>query len=88
TESIRDATGPELDLEARARAGDFVGEFLRMGTEAAASTELLADLRSALRPLFSPSRTSVLPPPSDDDLRRWLEAARVRGAALLIQGEA
>lgn len=88
TESIRDDTSPDLDLDERARAEDFLGEFLRMGTEAAASADLLAELRAALTPLYSHARARFLPPPTDDDLRRILAAARIRGAGLLLRGEA
>ncbi len=80
-ESIRDATRPDVDLEARRAAPDFVGDFLRTvaGARRSASTtdpdeheRWTSTLRSSVAPLFDESQRG----------RRLLREARPDDAAL------
>jgi exonuclease SbcD len=80
-ESIRDATRPDVELETRRAAPDFVGDFLRTvaGARRSASTtdpdeheRWTALLRSAVAPLFDESQRG----------RRLLRGARPDDAAL------
>jgi exonuclease SbcD len=100
-ESIRDATRPEVDLDARRDAPDFVGDFLR--TVAAARRgerttdpdeheRWMATLRGAVAPLFDESQRGrrLLRDvrPDDADLTtELLDEAEALGIELLLVAE-
>ncbi|HSV74232.1 MAG TPA: DNA repair exonuclease [Chthonomonadales bacterium] len=101
-EDLRVETRPAIDLDHRASTQDFVGDFLRLAGGAANDSEALEALRKELAPLWGPSgparkaMAGASGPgagagralPSDDELRAWIERARVRGADLLVGEEA
>jgi DNA repair protein SbcD/Mre11 len=100
-ESIRDATRPEVDIEARRGAPDFVGDFLRTAAAARRSERTTdpeeherwhAGLRSAVAPLFDESqrgrRHLASARPSDDELvGELLDEAEALGLDLLLAAE-
>jgi DNA repair exonuclease SbcCD nuclease subunit len=100
-ESVRDVTRPEVDLESRRNAPDFVGDFLRTAAVARRSRsstdpdehERWASLlRSAVSPLFDESlrgrRHLAAGRPSDDALATELLAeAEALGVDLLLAAE-
>jgi DNA repair exonuclease SbcCD nuclease subunit len=100
-ESIRDATRPEVDLDARRDAPDFVGDFLRT-VAAARRSERTTDpeeherwttlLRSAVAPLFDESQRGrrMLRDARPDDAEltgALLEEAEAAGIELLLVSE-
>lgn len=98
-ESIRDATRPEIDVEARRDAPDFVGDFLRTVAAARRSGRTTdpeeherwqALLRESVRALFevAPRGRRYLSPPGDDTLvGALLDEAETRGLDLLVGAE-
>jgi exonuclease SbcD len=100
-ESIRDVTRPEIDLETRRDAPDFVGDFLRTAAAARRSARSTdpeeherwrSILRSAVAPLFDESlrgrRHLAQGRPSDDALAtELLTEAEALGADLLLAAE-
>ncbi|HSK93370.1 MAG TPA: DNA repair exonuclease [Candidatus Angelobacter sp.] len=100
-ESVRDATRPEVDLEARRGAADFVGDFLRT-VAAARRAERTTDpeeherwmgaLRGAVAPLFEEStrgrRLLASVRPDDEALvGELLDEAEALGIDLLLAAE-
>lgn len=100
-ESIRDGTRPEVDLEARRGAADFVGDFLRT-VAAARRAERTTDpdeherwmsaLREAVAPLFAEStrgrRLLAAVRPDDEALvGDLLDEAEALGVDLLLAAE-
>lgn len=100
-ESIRDATRPEVDLEARRDAADFVGDFLRTAAAARRSGRTTdpeeherwaALLRRAVAPLFDESQRGrrLLRDvrPDDEELAgAMLDEAEALGIDLLLAAE-
>jgi DNA repair exonuclease SbcCD nuclease subunit len=98
-ESIRDATRPEIDVEARRDAPDFVGDFLRTVAAARRSGRTTdpeeherwqALLRESVRALFevAPRGRRYLVPPSDEALvGAFLDGAETLGLDLLVGAE-
>ena len=98
-ESLTDATQPEVDLDARRSAQDFVGDFLRTVGEARRSERTTdpeaherwqALLRETIAPLFeqSPRGRRSLTAPSDADLvGPLLDEAESIGLDLLLRAE-
>jgi hypothetical protein len=100
-ESVRDGTRPEIDLEARRDAPDFVGDFLRTVATARRSRDSTDPdeherwrglLRSAVAPLFEESlrgrRHLAGARPSDEALATELLAeAESLGVDLLLAAE-
>jgi exonuclease SbcD len=101
TESIRDATRPEIDLEARRGAADFVGDFLRTvgaarraqrTTDPDEHERWMGALRQAVAPLYEEStrgrRLLAGVRPSDDALvGELLDEAEALGLDLLLAAE-
>ena len=99
-ESIVDQTRPEIDLEARRRAQDFVGDFLRV-TDTARRAAISTDpatyerwqgrLRGAVAPLYDAPRARrylAAHRPDDDALSgELLDAAETLALDLLVAGE-
>ena len=69
-ERLENRTRPTLDLEARARQGDFLAGLLSRAS--AADPE---ELRELLAPVFSGRRGALAEPPPNE-ARKWLEEAR------------
>jgi len=97
-ESIAVNTRPEIDLEIRRKAPDFVGDFLRRSAEVRQSIACLnpLDKRQELkkvisgylggRPEFN-KISFILEDMADDELFRLLEEAETIGLNLLVDGE-
>jgi DNA repair exonuclease SbcCD nuclease subunit len=81
TESVRIATGPELDLEALARTETVVADFVNLTKRALDDPALRQKLAESLAPLF---RRKELAPPDDARLREWIERAGSLGVDLLL----
>jgi DNA repair protein SbcD/Mre11 len=100
-ESIRDATRPDVDLESRREAPDFVGDFLRTAGAARRSARTTdpeeherwaAMLRSAVAPLFDESQRGrrilgASRPTEDDLVGAMLDEAEALGIDLLLAAE-
>ena len=81
TESVRVATGPELDLETLARTETVVSDFITLAKRAADDPDLRRKLMDSLQPLF---RRREIPPPDDARFREWIERAGTLGIDLLL----
>jgi DNA repair exonuclease SbcCD nuclease subunit len=81
TESVRVATGPELDLEALAKTETVVSDFLSLASRAADDPVLRQKLMDSLQPLF---RRKEISPPDDTRFREWIERAGSLGIDLLL----
>jgi len=82
TESVRIATGPELDFESIARTETLVSDFLKLADHALDDPELRQKLTDSLAPLF---RRKGAPPLDDARLREWVERAAAMGVDLLLE---
>ncbi len=80
-ESVRIATGPELDLESLARTESLVSDFVRLSQSALNDPELRRKLLDALTPLF---RRKEIGPIDDRRLCEWIEQAGAIGVDLLL----
>jgi DNA repair exonuclease SbcCD nuclease subunit len=79
---------PPLDLEARRAGQDFVADLLNLIEGYRKDPERITFLREHLKPLFQARRAHRhLEPPSDAQLRGWLEAAEAKCADLLTAEE-
>jgi hypothetical protein len=81
TESVRIATGPELDLQTLARTETVVSDFLKLTERALQDPALRMRLAESLAPLF---RRREMVPPDDARLREWIERAGNLGVDLLL----
>ena len=81
TESVRIATGPELDFEMIARTETIVSDFLDLARRASDDPTLRQKLNDSLMPLF---RRKEIAPPDDARFREWLERAGTLGVDLLL----
>ena len=81
-ESVRLATGPELDFESLARTETLVSDFLRLGERALQDPELRQRLADSLTPLF---RRKDMPALDDARFREWIERASALGVDLLLE---
>ncbi len=80
-ESVRIATGPELDLESLHRTETMVSDFLKLTDRALEEPELRQRLADSLTPLF---KRKDMPPPDEAKLREWIERASALGVDLLL----
>jgi len=80
-ESVRIATGPELDLESLARTETMVSEFLKVAERALEEPELRQRLADSLTALF---RRRDMPALDDGRLREWIARASALGVDLLL----
>lgn len=80
-ESVRIATGPELDFEALARTETMVSDFLKLTEQALENPEIRQRLADNLAPLF---RRRDMPALDDARLREWLQRASAMGVDLLL----
>lgn len=81
-ESVRIATGPELDLESLARTETMVSDFLKLTQRALEDAEFRAKLGDQLGSLF---RRREMKPFDDVRLREWIERASTMGIDLLLE---
>ena len=80
-ESVRIATGPQLDVESLARSETMVSDFLNLAGRALEDPELREKLAENLMSLF---RRRDMPPFDDARLREWIERASALGVDLLL----
>jgi hypothetical protein len=80
-ESVRIATGPELDFESLARTETMVSDFLKLTERALEDPELRQRLCDSLAPLF---RRRDMPVVDDVRMREWIERASALGVDLLL----
>jgi hypothetical protein len=80
-ESVRIATGAELDVESIARSETMVSDFLQLTERALTDPDMRQRLADALTPLF---RRREMPGPDDARLREWIERASAMGVDLLL----
>jgi exonuclease SbcD len=80
-ESVRIATGPELDLETIARTETMVSDFLKLTERAMEDPEMRQRMADSLAPLF---RRKDMPPIDDAKLREWIQRASALGVDLLL----
>jgi exonuclease SbcD len=81
-------TRPNVDLDARRGAQDFLGDLLRLIDGIRHSPDEIAGLRLVLTDLFQHGRAGkILEPPDDDTLRSLLEEAEIRCANLLLEDD-
>jgi DNA repair protein SbcD/Mre11 len=81
-ESVRIATGPQLDFEALTRTETLVADFLKLANRAIEDPELRKKLSDSLEPLF---RRRDMALPDDVKLREWVERATALGVDLLME---
>ena len=82
-ESVRIATGPELDLDSLLRTETMVSDFLKLSEHALENRESRQRLAENLMPLF---RRKEMPPIDDAKLCEWIERATAFGLDLLMDG--
>jgi DNA repair exonuclease SbcCD nuclease subunit len=80
-ESVRIATGPELDLESLARTETMVSDLLKLTERALEDPELRQRLADSIEPLF---RRKDMPVIDDARFREWIERASALGVDLLL----
>jgi len=80
-ESVRIATGPELDFDSLAQTETMVSDFLKLGERALEDPELRQRLSDCLAPLF---RRRDMPIIDDVRMRDWIERASALGVDLLL----
>jgi DNA repair exonuclease SbcCD nuclease subunit len=81
-ETVRIATGPELDFESVTRTETMVSDFLKLADRALEDPDLRQRLTDSLMPLF---RRREMPAIEDDRLRDWIERASALGVDLLLE---
>ena len=81
-ESVRIATGPEIDLESLARTETMVSDFLALTERALQDPEARQRLAESLMPLF---RRREMPRIDDSRLCDWIERASALGVDLLLE---
>ena len=80
-ESVRIATGPELDFESITRTETMVSDFLKLADRALEDPEMRQRLEDSLAPLFRRRDMAVV---DDTRLREWIERASAMGVDLLL----
>jgi exonuclease SbcD len=80
-ESVRIATGPELDFESLTRTETMVSDFLKLADRALEDPDMRQRLADSLAPLF---RRRDMPVVDDARLREWIERASAMGVDLLL----
>src|SRR5947208_4699285 len=81
-ESVRIATGPELDLESLARTETMVSDFLKLTERAMEDPEMRQRLAGSVESLL---KRRDMPPFDDAKLREWIERASAMGVDLLLE---
>jgi DNA repair exonuclease SbcCD nuclease subunit len=80
-ESVRVATGPELNFESIEKSETLIGDFLKLADRALEDPALRQRLADSLTPLF---RRREMPPLDDARIREWIERAAALGVDLLL----
>jgi hypothetical protein len=80
-ESVRIATGPELDFESIENSETLVSDFLKLADRALEDPAVRQRLADSLIPLF---RRREMPPLDDARIREWIERAAAMGVDLLL----
>ena len=80
-ESVRIATGPELDLETLSRTETMVSDFLTLTERALEDPEMRQRMTDSLAPLF---KRKDMPPIDEGKLREWIQRASALGVDLLL----
>ena len=83
-ESVRIASGPELDIETLAKTETVVSDLLSLTQRALDDPAVRQRLAESLVPLF---RRKELSPPDDARLREWIERAGTLGVDLLLDSD-
>jgi len=81
-ETVRIATGPELDFESINRTETMVSDFLKLADRVLEDPDLRERLTDSLMPLF---RRREMPAIDDARLREWIERASALGVDLLLE---
>jgi hypothetical protein len=81
-ETVRIATGPELDFESLSRTETMVSDFLKLADRALEDPDLRQRLTDSLQPLF---RRKEMPPIDEARLKDWIERASALGVDLLLE---
>lgn len=81
SESVRIATGPELDLETLSRTETMVSDFLKLTERAMEDPEMRQRMADSLAPLY---RRKDMPPVNEGKLREWIQRASAMGVDLLL----
>jgi DNA repair exonuclease SbcCD nuclease subunit len=81
-ESVRIATGPELDFASLAQTETLVSDFLKLADRALEDPVLRGKLADSLAPLF---RRKDIVPFDDARLREWIQRAAALGVDLLLE---
>ncbi len=81
TESVRIATGPELDFESLCRTETVVSDFVNLTRQALDDPAVRQRLAESLIPLFKRKELSM---PDDARLKEWIERAGTLGVDLLL----
>jgi len=94
TESVQSHTRPEVDLQQRREAQDFLGDFLRTADEAARDRHKLEELWDGIRQGIASGHAKLLRDMGIDPaavpiekLKQWLEEAAILGADHLLETE-
>jgi DNA repair exonuclease SbcCD nuclease subunit len=94
TEDLRICTMPDIDLDARRHAEDFVGDFLRLAEEMSQDEQQLAGLLASLQQRVSPAHAAMLAragvgldTATIETVREWLRQAEILGADVLLGEE-
>jgi DNA repair exonuclease SbcCD nuclease subunit len=82
-ESVRIATGPEVDVESLSRTETLVSDFLRLAEQALQDPEARQRIAEALTPLFRRRDMTAI---DDAKLCEWIQRASALGVDLLIDG--
>ncbi len=86
-QAVESGVRPDIDLEQRRRADDFLGQVLRVAGRIREAPDFAAKLSPALSDLYEHVRVGkAIDRPPDDDLRRLLEEAELLCVDLL-EGE-
>ncbi len=81
-------TRPQIDLDARRGAQDFLGDLLRLVNDIRRSPDEMAELQGVLADLYEHGRASkILHSPDADALRTLLDEAESRCADLLLEDD-
>jgi hypothetical protein len=80
-ESVRIASGPELDLETLVQTETMVSDFLKLTERALEDPEMRQRMSDWIAPLF---KRKDMPPIDEAKLREWIQRASALGVDLLL----
>jgi len=82
SESVRIATGPELDYESLVRTETMIGDLLKLSEIALEDSDMRERLIDSIAPLF---KRKDMPGLDEAKLREWIERASAMGVDLLLE---